>query len=115
RELFAELGILVGRESQVGGAIRLAEGRYLYSGFLHFVGAIIEGPAAYAKVADIKPNGRLQAGVVQSLNYEPLAGAFGLSLADRRDLVPPPFGDAQVVQLEFSTEVPWCLAEEPGA
>jgi len=113
RILLAQLGISVDRESQVGGAIPLADNTYLYSGFFHFVGSIVEGPDPLMKIGDIVASGPVEGGVVHSLRYEPLVGAFAVALTNQRHLLPEQFPDRPVVQFEFTTQVPWCLPEPP--
>ena len=107
--VFDLLGMRRDRETEVGGPIDLGEGRYLYSGFLHFVGRIVSGPGVFVDVPVKDPT----AGSLSRLEYRYLTAAFGIGLAARRDLADRQFGDAPLVQLEFVTEIPWLLAEPP--
>lgn len=111
-ELFARLGIRPDRESEIGGALRLGESRYLYSGWFHFAGSIRDGPSAGSEVI-VPPGGALGGAVVRELEYQPFAGRFAILLRPERHLVPEEFGDQAVVQFEFTTEVPWVLPEHP--
>ena len=47
------------------------------------------------------------------LDLLPIAERFKLGFTTRLGLVPPCFGDAPTVQLEFDATVPWVLAT-PG-
>jgi hypothetical protein len=115
RELFARLGIRTNRESQIGGPIAVSEGSYLYSGWFHFAGTILEGPGPFGAEAGVPAHETGRADRVHPLRYRPLAPRFAILLRSERHLLPAEFGDQPVVQLEFATEVPWRLSEPPEA
>jgi hypothetical protein len=106
--LFRALGIRRDRETEVGGPVALEEGRLLYSGWFHFIGRILEGPASKGDVEAVaRPE------VVSELRFHPLTKGFGVLFRPARDLLPEEFGNQSVVQLDFSTQIPWVLPEPP--
>jgi hypothetical protein len=107
-DLFRALGIRRDRETEVTGPVALEDGRLLYSGWFHFVGRILEGP-----VPKENENAVARPEVVSKLRFHPLTEGFGVLLRPGRDLLPKEFGKREVVQLDFSTEIPWVLAEPP--
>ena len=113
--LFSELGIRHDRESEVGAAISLPSGRLLYSGWFHFVGRVTGGPQPRRLVGHIPAGNGLTGGIVHTLEHRRLTDTFALGLIEKGDLLPLSFGDQSVVQLEFTTEVPWVLSESPDS
>jgi hypothetical protein len=109
-ELFARLGIRPDRESEIGGSIPIAEGRFLYSGWFHFVGRLLNQPAERPCDGEVGDQG---SGVVRELHHHALTPQFGILLWSERHLVPAEFGRDVVVQLDFTTELPWVLPEPP--
>jgi len=115
-DLFGRLGIRPNRESEIGTPMRMAEGRWLYTGWFHFVGEILDGPRLPPAVATVPAAGRVAGGTLYALQYKSLVSGFELAFSDEAHLVPETFRGQQVVQLEFATEVPWVLSEpEPAA
>jgi hypothetical protein len=112
-DLFHQLGIEYDRESEIGSAVDLGGGRFLYSGWFHFVGRIVAGPKGITHVATVPRgnSGGIGAGEVYLIDFEPMTPGFALCLAEKKDMLPSEFGDEPVVQLEFKAEVPWVLDE----
>jgi hypothetical protein len=77
----------------------LKSGRHLYGGWFHFVGSLISGADAAKKVAEHTWQPDLQK----------ISEHFSLGFSSRSQLVRPPFKDLPLVQVEFTTEVPWIL------
>lgn len=103
-ELFGNLGIAANREADVSHFARLARGRHFYAGWFHFVGAILEGRDAAVQIAEN----------TWQPDLEPVTDRFKLGFTSRVELVAKAFEGLQVVQLEFSTELPWVLdSSEP--
>lgn len=110
-DLFHSLGVRSDRETEIGAPLRLAEGCWLYGGWFHFVGRIVEGPKRPGRTAQLPAKGGVRGGAVRVLDYRPLADGFGIAFADQAHLLPEPLKGEKVVQLEFSTEVPWGLSD----
>jgi hypothetical protein len=109
--LFDGLGIRSDRESQLGGAIELGDGFFLYHGFFHFVGVLVDGPAALVDVRALPDKGAFTKGTVARLEFKELQPPFRLALHTKRDLADAAFGALPLVQLEFETQLPWLLDE----
>ena len=91
--LFNQLGIDPRHESEIWHLGRLKPGLHLYGGFFHFLGTI-ESEGGACGSFDME----------QSDNVP-----FRLYFVNRRDLLPEPFTDLPVVQLELIAHVPWVL------
>ncbi len=79
---------------------------------VHFVAEIVEGPRIPNPVATLRARGGAREGVVRSMEFESLVDGFGISLSTNNHLLPEPFHGQQVVQLDFSTEIPWVIPEQ---
>lgn len=110
-ELFSSLGIRMDRETEVVAPVRTSEGRWFYGGWFHFVGEIIDGPELPPLVKTHDVQSDVEGGVVRKLEYKPLVDGFEIAFSTQAHLLPEPFKERQVVQLEFSTEIPWVIPE----
>lgn len=99
RQLFERLGIDWHKEAEVCHITRLGPGVHLYNGWFHFVGAIDAGREAW----------RFLHAKVAAPDFIALTGAFMVGLTSRQHLSHPPFRGQQLVQLEFTAEVPWVI------
>jgi len=99
-QLLSVLGIATDRESEIWHGGEVAPGRHFYGGWFHFVGEVTEGPDC------LRDSG--------SIELAELSSGFSVGLTQRLGLVPDTFATSNVVQLEFSAEVPWVL-DEPYA
>jgi len=110
--LFEALGIRQDRESEICAPVLLSGALYLYSGWFHFVGRILDDPISEAH--NSVPQGQaLESGTVSELRFHALTDHFGILLRAERHLLPEEFGADSVVQLDFTTELPWVLSEPP--
>jgi hypothetical protein len=111
--LFETLGVRQDRESEICAPVPLTGAQYLYSGWFHFVGRILDetGPPLISVSQGQGPG----SAVVSELRFHALTDHFGILLRPERHLLPEEFGAASVVQLEFTTELPWVLSEPPEA
>lgn len=96
--IFEQLGIDGGKESEIWHTHRDASGLHHYGGFFHFVGAIEGGKDAMVMV-----NGH------GTYDLERIGEDFDFGLTSNVALVPTPFGENPIVQLEFQTRIPWVL------
>jgi hypothetical protein len=110
--LFEALGIRQDRESEICAPVPLTGGQYLYSGWFHFVGRILDEPTLEPR-ASVPRSQATESGVVSELRFHALTDHFGILLRAERHLLPEEFGAESVVQLEFTTELPWVLPEPP--
>jgi hypothetical protein len=97
RELLRQLGVDPPREAAVYWIARLAPGRHLYGGWLHFFGRVTREGA---------PRTETHGGVAGG---EPLR--FSVAFHERAIHLGPGFRDRPVVQAELTAEAPWVLAE----
>ncbi len=111
-ELFSRLGIRADRETEIGAPVRIPESRWLYGGWFHFVGEIVDGPRLPAPVATLQAEGDIMGGVVRQLEFETLVDGFEIAFSTQAHLLPESFKGKRVVQLEFSTEIPWVIPDE---
>jgi hypothetical protein len=103
-ELFERLGVATNREAEIYHLARLESGKHLYGGWFHFVGSILDGRDAKRQVAEN----------VWQPDLEPMSDRFSLGFTSTIELAPESFAGFQLVQLEFSTQLPWALdATEP--
>lgn len=114
-DLLARLGIRSDRETEIGAPMRLADGRWLYSGWFHFVGEILDGPRLPPPAAAVPADRDVAGGTLSARLYQPLVRGFELAFSEQAQLLPEAFHGQPVVQLEFSTEVSWVLAEQEPA
>jgi hypothetical protein len=99
KKLLDQLGIDSEKEVEVFQYNRITPGWQLYGGWFHFVGSI-------------KENYTLDNGLI--LNQVPDFLDFTWLFTDRITLLPKPFGQNPVVQLDWVGKVPWVIdAEEP--
>ncbi|HSR13842.1 MAG TPA: hypothetical protein VLS90_20510 [Thermodesulfobacteriota bacterium] len=110
--VFETLGMALDRETEMGAPMEIVKGRFLYSGWFHFVGRLLSGPPAREHVAVIRPHGPVEGGSVERVIHRQVGPGFSIGMISRRDLLPKPFKNQEVVQLEFTVETPWVL-EEP--
>ena len=105
-ELFRQLGIDPAKETETYHLTRLDSGLHLYGGWFHFIGRLSSGPDA--KVPTVKDS--------STLKLVELDERFSLGFTKDRALAWPPFERRPLVQVEFTAEVPWVLAdvEEPA-
>jgi hypothetical protein len=102
--LFESLGIQSNREVEVYHMARLESGKHLYGGWFHFVGTIVSGAEAAKQISENTWRRDLE---IESED-------FSLGFISRVELVREPFKGLQLVQLEFTSHVPWILAaKEP--
>jgi hypothetical protein len=102
--LFEELGITTNREAEIYHMTRLESGRPLYGGWFHFVGSILSGADAARQVAEN----------IWKPDLEAASEYFNLGFSSRGQLVRKPFEGLQLVQVEFTAQVPWVItATEP--
>jgi hypothetical protein len=102
--LFEELGITTNREAEIYHLARLESGRHLYGGWFHFVGSILSGTDAAKQVAEN----------IWKPDLETASEYFNLGFSSRVQLVRKPFEGLQLVQVEFTAQVPWIItATEP--
>jgi hypothetical protein len=96
--IFEQLGIDRSKESEIWHTHRDASGLHHYGGFFHLVGAIEEG-----KDAMVMANGR------GTYDLEGIGEDFDFGFTSNIALLPTPFGESPIVQLEFQTRIPWVL------
>ncbi|HZG53974.1 MAG TPA: hypothetical protein VEZ40_17850 [Pyrinomonadaceae bacterium] len=89
-DLLARLGIDYRKEVEVYQMTRSASGLHLYGGWFHFIGRILKRPVAPEK-----------------LNEQ-----FSVDFLTGNSLAAAAFADRALVQIEFTTEIPWLLEEE---
>lgn len=94
----SQLGVDLTKPAELAPCGREPTGRYVMSGWFHFVGAIHSGADAWTE------NGRG--------DFERLVEGFEFGFTSRLWPVADPFRRHSVVQFEFVTRVPWIL-EEP--
>ena len=102
RGLLEALGVPVDREAEVydcGPAERW--GWRLSSGWFHAVGRVARDP-----LVDLAPSGQ---------PFAVLDAALRVFFTSGGSLVPDVLVGQPVIQIEFETEVPWVLAEQPDA
>jgi len=102
--LFESLGIASNREAEIYHMARLESGKHLYGGWFHFVGSIIFGADAAKQVSEN----------IWQPDLESESDNFSLGFTSRVHLIREPFNGLQLVQLEFTAQIPWILeAKEP--
>jgi hypothetical protein len=102
--LFEKLGISPNREIQIYHLVRLESGLHQYGGWFHIVGSIASGADAAKRVAEN----------MWQPDLEEISENLSIGFSARVALVPAPFKNLPLVQLEFTAEVPWILnAPEP--
>jgi hypothetical protein len=99
RAFFEQLGIDINKEPEVYHNARLENGLHLYGGWFHFTGAILKGSDAMKQIAENS----------WQLDPEQVTDEFAIALTRRTALVPASFGEQQVVQIEFETNIPWVI------
>jgi hypothetical protein len=102
-KLFEALGVDYRKPAEVFHNARLADGLHHYAGWFHFIGNIESG----ADVLEIDTTGRT--GIFR---HEPFGNNFEIGCSSRIGLLPESFAGKPVVQLEFTTKIPWVLAED---
>jgi hypothetical protein len=96
-DLLARLGVPLDRESEIWHGCEVAAGRHSYGGWFHFVGQISDGPDC------LREDG--------SIELAELPDGISIGFTRRLGQVPETFPVTNIVQLEFSAEVPWVLKE----
>jgi hypothetical protein len=97
--IFEQLGIDRVKESEIWHMHRDESGLHHYGGFFHFEGAIADGHDAMLMV-----NGH------GTYDLERIGVDFDFGFTSNIALVPAPFGDNPILQLEFQTRIPWVLS-----
>jgi len=107
RAVFNLLGIDYQKAAEVYLNGRLESGLYHYGGWFHFVGSIESGSEA------LQPSGTSTTSF--SFHLEALSEHFFIGFSSQLGLVREPFHDHSLVQLEFTTEIPWIISDpEPS-
>ena len=96
----AAAGVDLHHPSEVYHSGRIAPGSHSYGGWFHIVGELAAGRDGLLAVS---PTGWLG-------DFEQLTPDFAVGLTARTVLVPYGFPSVGVVQLEFSTQLPWILS-----
>jgi len=92
--LLERLGVDPAKERESYYVQAAAPGRHVYSGWFHFVGEVVEGPAEVLALGE----------------------RFHFYITNETALVPEAFAGKAVAQIEFTTEVPWVTRDaEPQA
>lgn len=112
--LFRKLGIQTDRETEMGSPLSLGNNRFLYNGWFHFVGKLLSGPSTREEVPSELFNSTGQGGRVERVIYHEVNLKFSIGFSEKTDLLPKEFKGEDVVQLEFTAEVPWVLKEPPS-
>ena len=97
--IFDRLGIDREREAEVYHNARLAPGLHSYGGWFHFVGILVSGADSRRPIRDDLWTRDLQSATPR------LSVGFTAGV----QLVPASFKGLQLVQFEFTAEVPWVL------
>ena len=90
RAIFEQLGVDPTREAEIWRYNREPDGRHSYGGFFHIVWRLLRSG---------------------STGDHAVTPDFGWLLQGTAELIPEPFRDYGLVQLQFITHVPWVLAE----
>ena len=98
RELFAMLGIDYSKEAETWEWNRVDSNLHSYGGFFHFVGNLKSGA-----------EGVQYDGNVGTYHLERVGDYFEYGFRRDAALVEEPFNDQPIVQLEFTTLVPWMI------
>jgi hypothetical protein len=98
-DLFRSLGIEANREAEIYHMARLNSGKHLYGGWFHFVGEILSGEDAAVPVAEN----------VWKPSLDSVTDDFSLGFTKKVGMVPKSFQGFQLVQLEFTAQLPWLL------
>ena len=101
RAIAARLGIDVSKPAELCHCGREPSGLHVAGGWFHLVGRILAGSDAWVNAG----------GDAWTLAPEELVKGFEFGFTARLALVPEPFRGRSVVQLEFSTRVPWVIAD----
>lgn len=91
-----QLGIDKHKEAEVYEMGPQGEGR-LYGGWYHFIGRVIENADRAVSFVGDQPN----------------SPAWQVLFLKKRDLALETFGTSELVQLEFTVELPWRLVDSP--
>lgn len=102
-QFLARLGVSPGRESEVYHVREIEPGAHNYEGWFHSVGRLMNNPG----LVYFGPDGTLSKG-------DPTSAHFSIWFNPSNSLVPESFPSQNVMQIEFSTIVPWVLEEKPG-
>jgi hypothetical protein len=103
-ELFESLGIAADREAEIYHLARVAPAKHLYSGWFHFVGEILRGGDHAVQISE----------KTWQPSLEPVSDGFSLGFTRNVTMVPKPLKDLPLVQIDFSTHLPWLLdTKEP--
>ncbi len=99
--LFAQLGINPMREAEVYYNGPLSSGLHSYGGWFHFAGTLLPSNkiASPAEEDTRRPN------------FQALTSHFQFAVSANTSLVPSVFRALPLLQLEFTTEIPWVLEE----
>lgn len=101
RSLADELGIDVSKFAELCHWCREDSGLHYTGGWFHIVGKIKEGRDAWKQTGEESWSGDL----------EEWQDNIELGFSNKIALLPDPFEDKAVVQLEFATRVPWVIDE----
>jgi len=103
RAIFETLGIDYRKEREVYlVAPDKARGIVLNAGWFHFIGKLVSGRDAVKALPGRK---------AFAPDLEPLGEGFAMGFTNQTRLTPEAFRGQPVVQVEFSTAVPWVLGE----
>lgn len=102
RQVLDELGIDLHKPAEVYHCGRLKNGLHFYGGWYHCAGRIVSGPDVCHRGAAPSTSQPLEA---------PSAEGFRIDCSSLRELVPDVFGDLELVQVDFTAELPWVLDE----
>src|SRR6202011_4967756 len=97
--IFDRLGIDREREAEVYHNARIAPGLHSYGGWFHFVGILVSGADSRGPIRDD----------LWTLDLQPATLRLSVGFTAGVRLVPASFKGLQLVQLEFTAEVPWVL------
>lgn len=102
--LLAALGIRPPWEVEVVNFGEVESGLHAYSLWYHFVGTVVSGAPAWKPVEGPTD--------MRAQDFEP-QGGWSVGCHTEARLVRPSFRGLALVQLEFSLELPWVLANKP--
>ncbi len=99
RDFLTVAGVPIDREAEIYHNCRLDSGLHSYGGWFHFVGEILSGSDACTTIDQQSWTFDLH-----DFGSNALAGP-----STKIALINPAFDDSNVLQLEFSVEIPWVI------
>ena len=99
--MFERLGIDYRKEAEVCHLYRKEDGYHQYNGWFHFIGKIKKGQKIKRMINK-----------VQELKYSSITKNFGILFTEKRDVANKVFNDYPLVQLEYTTFLPWIIDEK---